>query len=421
MKINVAQIGARGVLSADNVFAAGIVVLTMNALYLLSDFYAPISTTRILFLALIFLIVCLNTIKIFENGEVRRHFFFYMMTNIFIIVYAYSMSIIFGGYVYFLSDQNLIVYVLLSVIFSYLIGIYFVTSKNIDIRPAPASLYLYFSGAILLFVATGALTFTPLPLFKFESITGESRAYSQSLTSFLGMGAVLFYLKSCRSRAFFALFWLFVSLFFLVLTVFGGARGDLLVALVVIFAVEIRKPSLFRFVVAGAVLTVGIAYVIQQGLWQDILVFNRFLYLFETGTLGERDRLVWDSFALMADEPICIVIGCGYNYFQLYYGYEFGLYPHNVFMELIITYGLIVTLPLIVMVLRGVWVVYVSSFGRSFVFYFALFVLGLAIKGGTLVNMINMPVLLFFAFAPSLIKLSAVVHGRSKRQMSHAV
>ena len=50
----------------------------------------------------------------------------------------------------------------------------------------------------------------------------------------------------------------------------------------------------------------------------------------------------------------CALIGCGFNYFQVHFGFGPGGYPHNVFAELLITFGIPMG-GLMVLLVLAVW------------------------------------------------------------------
>jgi hypothetical protein len=66
---------------------------------------------------------------------------------------------------------------------------------------------------------------------------------------------------------------------------------------------------------------------------------QRFYLLFE-GDLSSRDSLFGQVLDLLANQPSCILFGCGPGFFQRYYGYDFGYYPHNSIAEASVIYGL---------------------------------------------------------------------------------
>ena len=53
-----------------------------------------------------------------------------------------------------------------------------------------------------------------------------------------------------------------------------------------------------------------------------------------------RDILWANGWELIASDSN-LITGNGFNYFQHYYGYDFGLYPHNLLIEIVISFGVI--------------------------------------------------------------------------------
>ncbi|WP_286908296.1 hypothetical protein [Roseovarius sp.] len=79
--------------------------------------------------------------------------------------------------------------------------------------------------------------------------------------------------------------------------------------------------------------------------WVDLSFISKFtlfarLQQVAGGYYGLRDQLLAESMGLLGDKSICLALGCGFSYFQHYYGYAYGLYPHNQLVELVIVFGL---------------------------------------------------------------------------------
>ena len=130
----------------------------------------------------------------------------------------------------------------------------------------------------------------------------------------------------------------------------------------------------------------------------ELLIVRRFAKLFETGIFGSRDILLGQSIDLLKEQTVCSVIGCGFNYFQVYYDYNFGLYPHNIFAELLITFGIFLGMILIIFILLGTAYGFFSFYSKNFFYWILLYYLGISLKSGSLISITSIPVILFFAY-----------------------
>jgi hypothetical protein len=103
-------------------------------------------------------------------------------------------------------------------------------------------------------------------------------------------------------------------------------------------------------------------------------------------TFGMRDVLLAKCIELLINEPICLFFGGGIGFFQYYFGYHPGMYPHNVPVEFLISFGLVFTLPLIYFVSRGLVQIYrLEGFESQFLFVFAYFLL-VGLKSGSVIT-----------------------------------
>ena len=113
---------------------------------------------------------------------------------------------------------------------------------------------------------------------------------------------------------------------------------------------------------------------------------------------GYRDVLLIQSFELLSNRLDCLLIGCGFNYFQIHYDYSFGLYPHNAFEELIITFGILIGVPLILIVLLGCIRGYFTKLGNTFIFYVLFYFLCISLKSGNLLTITAIPSILYLSY-----------------------
>jgi hypothetical protein len=244
----------------------------------------------------------------------------------------------------------------------------------------------YISIGILLTVFIGGLEFTPVPHFNFEYETGVNSMetlYSQEMSKFFGLGAMaaaFLAIKACGRWA--KYFYFSLVLVFLLLSLLGGARGDSIFALVLVIAYLVISNSIRGLLWLGLILFM--LYIgIGDWSWTDnFQIFQRLSGL--DGDFGQRDVLLAQSFDLLLKEPVCMVFGCGLGYFQSYFGYPFGMYPHNVLVESFIVFGVPITLAFIFIVSGGVWQYYRNSHGADLLVLFFIYSMLIRLKSGAL-------------------------------------
>ena len=180
----------------------------------------------------------------------------------------------------------------------------------------------------------------------------------------------------------------------------GGARGDFAIGLFVIILImfkffSVRWIIITVFFLSGLVMLILSFELID---FSNFIMIRRFTGLFANENFGYRDVLLIQSFELLSNRLDCLLIGCGFNYFQIYYDYNFGRYPHNTFVELIITFGIFISVPLILTVLLGFIRGYFTKVGNTFIFYLLFYFLGTSLKSGSLVSITAIPSILFFSY-----------------------
>src|SRR5690606_22950653 len=112
-----------------------------------------------------------------------------------------------------------------------------------------------------------------------------------------------------------------------------------------------------------------------------------------------RDVLLGQAFYLLANEPQCLLIGCGIGYFQDYWNYPLGMYPHNLFLESIISFGAVLTLLALSLAFLGFREIYKrEGKGSSFIAISVYFLL-IGLKSGGLFSSWVATSSVFYAFA----------------------
>ena len=180
----------------------------------------------------------------------------------------------------------------------------------------------------------------------------------------------------------------------------GGGRGDFIMGIFVIILIlfkflSVRWLILTMFFLSGLVMWILSSELID---FSNFLMVRRLAGVFVDQSFGDRDVLIIQSFELLSNRLDCLLIGCGFNYFQIYYDYNFGMYPHNTFVELIITFGILIAVPLILTVLLGFIRGYFTKVGNTFIFYLLFYFLGTSLKSGSLISITAIPSILYFSY-----------------------
>lgn len=259
--------------------------------------------------------------------------------------------------------------------------------------------YLVGSGVIFCYtVYAGGIVFEGGVRFIYsylEEGLGVYASYSQGISKFYGLSAVFafLYLRGAgRGRYFVGV----AVFFFLLISFLGGGRGDFLSAMLTIIIFSKLRP---RYMIFLVIFVIALIYSDGGGggnVEAVAPVFNRYHLMF--GDAGYRDVLASQSLQLLAREPQCLVMGCGIGFFQSYWGYPSGMYPHNLILEFIISFGVVITLVLMALFLIGCMVLYKKEGRESYFLAFTFFFLMIGLKsGGLLTSWITTSCVLFLA------------------------
>jgi hypothetical protein len=203
----------------------------------------------------------------------------------------------------------------------------------------------YFFLIALLTLLVGGILFEFPPRFNLEYLSDgdQEEFYSLGVSQFFGMGSVLCAFLATKSESRLKVGTYIIGwLFYIVLCVLGGARGDSLLALFFSFFIIYRKFPLGIIWGSGLVIIAAWISNIGQDAVDQLVLYQRLVA--GGGDLGDRDILILKSISLLEEQPGCLIIGCGFNYFQYFFRVDQGLYPHNFIMEMIITFGVPITI-----------------------------------------------------------------------------
>ncbi|MCX7256390.1 MAG: hypothetical protein NTZ64_06535 [Polaromonas sp.] len=244
---------------------------------------------------------------------------------------------------------------------------------------------VYISAGTLLMVLIGGLEFTPVPHFNFDyeaGVNSMETLYSQEMSKFFGFGAMAAaFLAINGSGRQIKYFYFSLVLVFLLLSLLGGARGDSIFALALVIAYLVISGSIRGLLWLASILLMLYAAIGDWSGIDNFQIFQRMSGL--DGDFGQRDVLLAQSFELLLKEPVCMVFGCGLGYFQSYFGYPFGMYPHNVLVESFIVFGVPISLAFILIVSGGVWQYYRHSRGADLLVLFFVYSMIIRLKSGS--------------------------------------
>jgi hypothetical protein len=302
------------------------------------------------------------------------------------------LSIFFGGLQDFKSD---IITLTLTII-----GCYVFSSKHIPINQNMFAKWVIVY-CILIFVISimlGGLVFSPIPTFVYgyasDSI-GKEIYYSQGISKIFGYGALaatslVVYEKSKTKKYALAL----IVLFFIALSLLGGARGDSLFVIILVVFYFLYRLDIMNSIIAILFVSISFIFIASFISFEDFIIFNRLKAL--SDNYGSRDVLFEQSVSLLYNEPQCFVHGCGFGFFQSYYNYRLGLYPHNFVIELIIVFGFPIAVFMMLLFTKGFFNYIKNNQDLDFIVLLIIYTLALGLKSGSINT--NWLFLVFFLF-----------------------
>lgn len=339
---------------------------------------AIIGIVRVVFLALLVVTSILGWLIVRRSGEISTAIFLF----VFMFLYGILLSANFMEYEVFKRY-------LTANFFMTVFGIISIGAvKFIDFPERSTRYIIYFflvSLVVHFLVGSISLDFPPRLNFEFLSKHGVTVLYSQGITKFYGFAFVMAIIASNMTESKSAKIFLWgLALFSFFLSFLGGARGDFAAALLVGILVIIS------FGAGGWIVLILLSFsaflflsTFLESYTQDFLLLQRFLIAFENQNLGQRDILALQSFFILTEDARCAFFGCGFTYFQFYYNYSPGLYPHNYLLEFLITWGVPLTIFIFTTAIMGFRKSLRDSKNKPHIFTYIFFFL-VALKGGEL-------------------------------------
>lgn len=310
-------------------------------------------------------------------------------------LYVYAALVSYGATLSVLAGSEPIGFVNIERdVFVGLLGVLMISSYYSDRSIEKALVRSYVIYALIvtcLTVLLGGLLLQFPPAFRLEYIASslgakEEQTYSLGVSNFFGYATVAaaLFVRS-QQRRYLALLGFFCLVGFLFLSLLGGGRGESLAALVVVLILLSRRFA--PILLAGGLILYWIAFEAEvlSALQGDFLFVKRLLILFE-GNLSSRDFLLNQSYQLLVDNSQCLFVGCGFGFFQNYFGYEFEYYPHNLVAESVITFGLPLVLAAQAAVLIGILLHYRAAGKVDFILVFFAYALLVSLKSGYLLG-----------------------------------
>lgn len=244
-------------------------------------------------------------------------------------------------------------------------------------------LYTVFAASVTLMAGGLMLDFPPRFWFEYGSDQfGAELMYGQGASNFYALSAIAaaFWMVRCKS---FLETMLPALLMVLTgaLSVIGGARGDTTIGLLIIVVyIGLRAPGKSAFVLGMLVASV---LLISDWVWIEDLTYVKNMLAIGAGDFGSRDILQAQVIDLLASEPRCLVMGCGVGYFQYFYGYELGMYPHNLVLESLVIFGLPLTAIFVFASVCGGFLYYRRIGECDLFLLFTLYAVGVSMKSGS--------------------------------------
>ena len=226
-------------------------------------------------------------------------------------------------------------------------------------------------------------------------------SYNQGLTRvfFLASFTSLYLLKEKNvKKNFITIFWYLASFIsFLFFAIQSGARGETFFGIIILLCMllsNIKKSFIILLIIFFFLIVVS-----SNIDYENLLVFRRSEALFY-GDFSLRDVFINLSLNLLYKEPKCLIFGCGFNFFQDYYHFNFGSYPHNIILEFIITYGLPISMVILSLMFIGLKNIIFSKSKILLIDIFVIYFFLISLKSGTLISLTTFP-MIFYLIAKS--------------------
>ena len=346
----------------------------------------------------------------FRDQRIQRSTLIGLAAYLFFVCYGITLAVFKGGLVFIVETmfRDILLTIALIYIFSKGTGD-IVSEKAAQLMIAFGFLIvgitIYYNGL--------DLSYPPRFSFEYSSISREGvTVYSQGVSKFYGLFAVISAYLSVNTKNFYhATLYALAMVFFLFLSALGGARGDAVSALFLALGYFFLKGRNSLRLLFLAVIFIILLFLAARLNFDDFILISRLQNL--NNGFGAREYLFLQAADLISSQWDCLYFGCGFGYFQKYYGLSAGYYPHNFFLELIIVYGLPLSLFLAFFTIYGIVLDKSESSVKNTLFYLiTLLFLLIQLKSGTLLAAWWLIASISFLAAKSLIGMSRSLNLR---------
>jgi hypothetical protein len=340
-----------------------------------------LNLVRVVSASVLFYTLILMTI---EGGIKTKFFRNALLFIIYIILTSMLIPVIKRPLVY--DSWSLVISLIMITAFSIIIS-----QRRAEVIPDNVGMYFlgYTYFILIVTILYGGLEVSPIPRFIFENNEepgDEGPLYNLGTSNFYGFTSVLCaYLSTKNRTAWSRAFYVFSLINFYILCFIAGGRGEIIVTSIILLGLLAKEKIKIMSVLVAMVLLVFYLTPVGNDLSETVETIGR-LSLILSGDLSLRDELIIKSITLLSESPHCIILGCGAGYFQYYFEYDSGLYPHNMFLEAVITFGVPVTVMVTVSVIRGLLRYYRNSRDVDIFLLLYIYTFGISMKSGSLLG-----------------------------------
>ena len=364
-------------------------------------------TLRLILSVIVLLLIIISLFKINFNKEL----FFQLLLLFFLVIYGILLNFLNVTYYDLQVNKEQIFFIS----FSFFLTYFLLKINNYkELNNYNHVIFYLFLILSLIFFTLKGYDFNN-HRFNFDEETIDNNisyaiTYSPGLTKIFFLASItsLYLLQeiNIKKKLHIFFFYLAALIFFLFFGFKASARGEILFGLIILLCMlfsNIKKNfiTLLILLLFLIVLSSNINY-------EDLLVFRRFEMIFNNNLglrLGLRDVFIKLSLNLLYNEPKCLILGCGFSFFQDYYGFDYGMYPHNLILEFVITYGLFISIVIFSLVFIGLKNIIFSKPKILLIDIFVIYFFLIMLKSGTLISLTNFPII-FYLIVKSKIKFN---------------
>jgi len=372
-----------------------IVLVTISTAKTSTSAIAVVDLLRNLIALIVVILGILNTFFIIRRNKITKINLGILIFAAIFFSYGIFLGFLNGGFQYYLADPKLLLYSLIAILFSFSLGS--VTNSNALNRFLTKHVILYILLVLALLLYYGGLIIDIPPRFVYEA-GDENALYSQGITSLFMIAALSSVALILQQDINFLkqVIGIFLTLIFIVLSLLGAARGDFIFGFILIFIILLfRKP--ISIIIIGLIVCGIFAFsnLDLDNISESFLLFQRLSGITD-GDYGLRDVLAMQALTLIYESPGCLLFGCGFGYFQKFYGYEYGMYPHNILLEFVITFGLPIAIMTILLFLIGITRIYKEKGFSNLITIIGFYVIMIGLKSGSLIGFMTIGYLAYF-------------------------